>query len=1062
MRIVDFSIKRPVTVTMIFVAVIVFGFVALSRLQLQLLPEISYPSLTIQTEYPDAAPTEVENFVTRPLEEAVGVISGLRNVRSVSKPGTSEITLEFTWKTSMQYAALDVRDKIDLVTLPRECKAPVILRYDPSLDPVLRIGVSGTDNLVRLRNLADYTIKKELEAQDGVASAKVMGGLEEEIEVELDEHRLASYGIPIATVAERLAQDNVNQSGGRLRDKGAEFLLRTENEFQNVDDIANTIVKEENGRRVILADLGSVTRGHVERDVITRLNGHEVVEVAVFKEGDANTVTVADAVRKRLKTLQKQLPPDITMDVLFDQSRFIKSAINEVRANAIQGAILAVLILYLFLRDLRSTIIIGLSIPISIMFAFVIMQQLGVSLNLMSLGGLALGVGMLVDNSIVVLESISRHKEREPDRKRATALGASEVASAVTGSTLTTVAVFLPIVFVEGLAGQVFRDQALTVSISLMASLIVSLMLIPVASAVDFRAATMSPAPAAPAPAVPRRRVARWWHATVRALTIVVPVFVLRMVRRAGGFVGRGLTFITRPLRAAYDRFYPPLENLYASLLDRALARRGRFLFSMLALFAVAILLAPLLGKEVIPQFSQGEFSFSVQLPEGSPLESTDRVMARMEEIADNEPGVESYFTSVGTASRLGSNVKSKDENIGQLNIVMTHKGDPAAEDKLITSLRNRFDRIDNADIKFARPSYFSFDTPLEIHVFGYDLDKLKTFSDAVAERVKTVAGVKDVKSSLEFGNPELDVEFNRVRMSSMGLSIEDVANTVRTKIKGDVPTKFKERDKQVDIRVRSTAWRAEDIDAMRSMVVAERDGTPILLGTIADVRVDRGVNQISRVSQQRAAIVSGNVDGRDLGHVAKDVEAVLASMPRPEGITIDLGGENEELLRSYKSLILALVLAVFLVYLVMAAQFESFVHPFIIMFTVPLAAIGVIFTLLITGKPVSVIVFIGVILLAGIVVNNGIVLIDYINTLRREGQAKLDAVRAAGRVRLRPILMTTLTTVLGLLPMALGFGEGAEIRTPMALTVIGGLMIGSVLTLFVIPSLYAVIARGE
>jgi len=492
------------------------------------------------------------------------------------------------------------------------------------------------------------------------------------------------------------------------------------------------------------------------------------------------------------------------------------------------------------------------------------------------------------------------------------------------------------------------------------------------------------------------------------------------------------------------------------------LHRRGRFLGAMLALFAAAIAVSPLLGKEVIPQFSQGEFSFAVQLPEGSPLESTDAVLRRMEQIAADEPGVESYFTSVGTASRLGSNLKSKDENIGQLNVVMARKGDPHAEDALVTSLRRRFDRIERAKTKFARPSYFSFQTPLEVHIFGYDLDELKTFSDAVVARVAGIPGVKDVKSSLEYGNPELDVEFNRVRMSSMGLAIEDVANTVRTKIKGDVPTTFKERDKQIDIRVRTTAWRAEDIDAMRSLVVGERDGAPILLGTIADVQVARGVNQISRVAQQRAAIVSGNVAGRDLGHVATDVQAVLASMPRPEGITVELGGENEELMRSYRSLVLALILAVFLVYLVMAAQFESFVHPFIIMFTVPLAAIGVVFTLLLAHKPVSVIVFIGVILLAGIVVNNGIVLIDYINTLRRDGASKMDAVRAAGRVRLRPILMTTLTTVLGLLPMALGFGEGAEIRAPMALTVIGGLLVGTVLTLFVIPSLYSVVARGE
>jgi HAE1 family hydrophobic/amphiphilic exporter-1 len=481
------------------------------------------------------------------------------------------------------------------------------------------------------------------------------------------------------------------------------------------------------------------------------------------------------------------------------------------------------------------------------------------------------------------------------------------------------VAVFLPIVFVEGLAGQVFRDQALTVSISLLASLVVSLMLIPMASSIDFTS-RRTPAAARPQPES-RRRVARWGRVVARVLTSTVPVFVMRVLRRGSAGLTRAATFASRPLRGAYDRFYPRLEHAYGNALDRVLQRRGLFLTGMVALFGVVVLLSPLIGREVIPQFSQGEFSFAVQMPEGTPLESTDARMRRMEEIVDGAPGVESYFASIGTATRLGSNVKSKDENIGQLNVVMTRKGDSQAEEALVASLRDKFLKLPNMDVKFARPSYFSFQTPMEVHVFGYELDALKTFADELAVRLADIPGVKDVKSSLEFGNPELDVEFDRVRMSSMGLSIEDVANTVRTKIKGDVPTTFKERDKQVDIRVRTSAWRAEDVDAMRSLVVAERDGTPILLGTIADLEVARGVNQISRVSQQRAAIVSGNVTGRDLGHVSEDVQAVLASIQIPPGLTVELGGENEELQRSYRSLLLALILAVFLVYLVMAAQ---------------------------------------------------------------------------------------------------------------------------------------------
>lgn len=1044
---------------MIFLATVVFGFVSLSRLDLRLLPEISYPTLTIQTEYPDAAPMEVENFVTRPLEEAAGVVNGLRSLRSVSKPGVSEITLEFTWKTQMQYAALDVRDKIDLVELPRECDDPVILRYDPALDPVIRIGVSGTDNLVKLRYIADRTVKKELESLDGVASAKVLGGLEEEIQVELDERKLAMYGIPISLVGTRLSQDNVNQSGGRLRDKGAEFLLRTENEFRNVDEISNTIVREEDGRKVILADLGSVKRGYMERDVITRLNGEEVVEVAIYKEGDANTVDVAAAVKRRVDELQKQLPEGVQMTLLSDQSRFIKGSINEVRSNALLGALLAVFILYVFLRDARSTFIIGLSIPISIMFTFVMMRQLGVSLNLMSLGGLALGVGMLVDNSIVVLENISRHKDAGVDRTTATSVGAGEVSRAVIASTLTTVSVFLPIVFVEGIAGQVFKDQALTVSVSLMASLIVALMLIPMVSALQIKKTTPPPlAPREPS----KRRVVRWMRAAGRFFAGTGPVAVARAALWTARRTSAALRAVFRPLHNGFDRLYRGVESAYAPTLEWVLSHRAVFLGAILLLFAASLGVSRLIGRELIPQFSQGEFSFGVQLPEGSPLEATDAKIHRMEEITASYDEIGTCYSSVGTSSRAGTNVQTKEKHLGQVNVVMKNRRNRAAEERLVRELRARFQGIDGIEFKFSRPTFFSFQTPIEVHIFGYNLETLKAFADEFSARMARIDGVKDVKSSLEYGNPELDVKFDRVRLSSLGLSLDEVSNTIKTKIKGEVPTKFKEREKQVDIRVRSTAWRTADVDRMRSLVVGEQGGKPILLSTVADVGVARGINQITRVSQQRAAIVSANISGRDLGSVSDDVHALLASMKIPPRVTAELGGQNEELLSSYRNLQLALLLAVFLVYLVMAAQFESFVHPFIILFTVPLGAIGVFFTLLIFGKPLSIVVFIGAIMLAGIVVNNGIVLIDYINQLRARGEKKLEAVRAAARVRLRPILMTTLTTVLGLMPMAMGLGEGAEIRAPMALTVIGGLIGATVLTLLVIPALYTVVVRGD
>lgn len=1062
MKIIRFSIGRPVTIAMIFIAAVVFGLVSLDRLDVKLLPEISYPTLTVQTDYPDAAPLEVENFVTRPLEEAVGVIAGLRNLRSVSKSGRSEITLEFSWDSKMDYAALEVREKIDLIELPREAQQPVILRYDPSLDPVIRLGVYGDENLVRLRYIADRTVKKELESLDGIASAKVLGGLEEEIQVVLDEKRLASYGIPITTVSNRLLQDNINQSGGKLRDRGSEFLLRTENEFRTVDDIRNTIVSEQDGRRIVLADLGSVTRGYREREVIARINGKEAVEVAIYKEGDANTVEVAERVKRRVSQLQGQLPEGVKMEVLFDQSRFIKTSINEVLSNAVLGAILAIIVLYLFLRDLRSTLIIGLSIPISILATFVMMRQLGVSLNLMSLGGIALGVGMLVDSSIVVLESISRYKDKGVDRAEATYQGASDVGQAVVASTLTSVAVFLPIVFVEGIAGQVFRDQALTVSISLLASLVVSLMLIPMISALQGRPAidperVFGP----PDPKKERRnRVSRGLAVTWRVGTQTIPSYVLRGYFSMVMVLRRLFGLLVRPGLGAFGAMYRSVERWYEPALDAALRHRGVFIFSVFLLFAVSLWAGQFLGAELIPQFSQGEFSFNVTLPEGSPLDATDARLREMEGIVEDSRGVDSYFTSVGVASRLGSNTKSKDKNIGQLNVVIDAKGNQHKEEQVVESLRSRFARVEGMDFKFARPMYFTLQTPVEVEIYGYNLEMLQRVAGEVERGLADIKGIKDIKTSMEAGNPELNVVFDRDRLSSFGLSLDEVSNRLKTKIQGEVPTKFKERELQVDIRVRTTAWQAENVNELKSLVVGEREGAPITLGTVASIDVARGLSQITRLSQQRAAVVSANLSGRDLASVSRDIESVVGRIALPHGITVELGGQNEELNRSFRSLMFALVLAIFLIYLVMAAQFESFVHPFIILFTVPLGAIGVVWILLATGQSLSVVVMIGAIMLSGIVVNNAIVLIDYINKLRRRGLSKLDAIREAGKTRLRPIVMTTLTTVLGLLPMALGLGEGAEIRAPMALTVIGGLVGATVLTLLVIPAVYSLVDR--
>jgi len=1083
------SMKRPVTVTMLTVAALVFGIVALQRLPLNLLPDISYPTLTIRTEYADAAPGEIEKLVTEPLEESVAVVRGLRGLRSKSQPGASEIVLEFGWKTEMDYAALDVREKIDTVRLPDDADTPVLLRYDPSLDPILRIGLYGEKDPVTLRQLGERVLKKDLESLLGVASVRVYGGLEEQIQVEVDEGKLAALDIPIATVSRFLREQNLNAAGGRLRDRESEYLVRTLNEFTNLDDLGETILFEENGRQIALRDVATIERGFEDRDVITRVSGQEAVELALYKEGDANTVQVARAVKERLSTLEDRLPEGVQAQILSDQSIFIEQSVNEVRNNAILGGLLAILVLYLFLKQRKPTSIIAAVIPISIISTFFAMLQFGVSLNIMSLGGLALGVGMLVDNAIVVLEAIHRHQQMGKSIWDSTRDGSAEVSRAVIASTLTTVAVFLPIIFVEGIAGQIFRDQALTVTASLIVSLIAALTLIPMLSTLGGRPAR--PALTAEGVGIDReesvfaderdgemklsdevagappgraRRFARRAGAVLgflprwiaRTVFILLPAGLIFLGRWGFAIGARVLGWILMPAIWVFDRFWSFLERAYPGLLRFSLAHRGVTLGVALGLAALAVAWYPRLGTDLVPQFSQGQFSFDLELPPGTPLWKTESQVREIEEKLAGDPRVEILYTSIGESPDLNAAGTQRQENLAQLGLTVA---DPSGEEGLVAAVREILDDS-NFRYTFRRPSYFSFRTPVEVHLYGYDLEELHTYGTALAARLSDLEGLADVRCNLQDGSPEVQIEFRRDRMASFDLDLESVARTLRNKIRGDVATRFKEQDRQLDILVRTAEASALDISQVRSLVVSQVEGVPIPLASVADVRLGNGPSEITHIDQQRAAIVRANLSGRDLGSATKDIKEVLADFPPPPSLSADLGGQNDEVATSFRSLLLAVTLAAFMVYMVMASQFESFLHPFVILLTVPLGLVGVIFALGLTGTTVSVVVLIGTVMLTGIVVNNAIVLVDFINQRRKAGLAKLDAIADAGSARLRPILMTTTTTVLGLLPMAIGLGEGAEIRAPMAIAVIGGLVFTTALTLLVIPVVYATLDR--
>ncbi len=1061
MKIVKFSIHRPVTITMLMVAAIVFGYVAFNRLPINLLPDISYPTLTIRTEYAGTAPGEVENLISKPIEEAVGIISGVIRTSSISRPGISDVILEFDWGTDMDFASLEVREKLDMLTLPVNAESPLLLRFDPSLDPIMRIGLAGDESLIALRLFAEERIKQELEPLDGVASVQISGGLEEEIQINVHEARLASLGIPVTQVTQRLAQENVNLTGGMLKDGDSEFLVRTLNEFKSFDEMNDIVIGMRDQVPILLKDVAEIRKGHKERNIITHLDGEESVEIAVYKEADKNTVTVAQTVKDRLERVMsefKEYNVPLKMTIVNDQSLFIQNSVDEVLKTAIWGGILAILVLYLFLRSMKSTVIIGFTIPISIVVTFFFLYLADVSLNIMSLGGLALGVGMLVDNAIVVLESIDRYRRQNISQTEAADKGTTEVGKAVIASTLTTVCVFVPIIFVEGIAGQLFNDQALAVTFSLMASLIVALTLIPMLSSRQLRASQPSETRTSAKSKKDTGKFKKFWN----KFLVQTPAHLVNLFRRIIAMASKLLNRLLKPIYMIFDNALNRLTDMYPKFLETVLQHRLKFIAGTLLLFVLSLASFRFVGSELIPEMSQGEFFVDLLLPIGTPLEKTEETISQLALRAQDVPGIKSIYAVSGTAAQMGFSATELRENMGQLHIQLEKRDDQSAEQRIMDELRSRFASFPALEYKISRPTLFSFKTPIEVEVRGYNLEELERLSLTLAQNMRHIPGLRDVKASTEGGNPEVQIIFNRHRVAQLGMDVASIGAIVRNKVLGEVSTELNRQDRKVDIRVRAQEEDRNNIEDLKRLVINTAGPVPIQLATVADVKLERGPSEIRRIDQERVALVTANLRGRDLGSVSEDIQAIIDGLHLPPDFRVRIGGQQQEMATSFDSMKLAIALAIFLVYLVMASQFESLVQPFIIMFTIPFALIGVILTLLITGTPVSVVVLIGLIMLAGIVVNNAIVLIDYINQLRKRGLTKREAIKNGGQVRLRPILMTTITTVLGLFPMALGFGEGAELRTPMAVTVIGGLLVGTLLTLVVIPTVYDVVVREK
>ena len=1073
MSLAELSTKRRVTIFIGTLTFVLFGLIALFDLKVNLLPDLSYPTLTVRTEYTGAAPVEVENLITEPVEEALGVVKNVRKVHSISRTGQSDVVLEFAWGTDMDMAGLEVRDKMEVLQLPLEAKKPVLLRFDPSTDPIVRLGLGGASpegavneaELKQLRRYADEELKKRLEPIEGVAAVKVGGGLEDEIQVDIDQQRLAQLNLSVGEVIDRLRSENVNVSGGRIEEGAQRYLVRTINQFANVDEMREMLIKVENGVPIRIADVATVHQGFKEREAVIRIDGREAVELAVYKEGDANTVTVAEAVKAAIARIeeQKTLPQGAKMTIVDDQSVFIRDALDEVRGDALIGGALAILIIFFFLRDSWATFVIALSLPVSIIATFFFMGQLGLTLNVMSLGGLALATGMVVDDSIVVLENIARMRERGMGILESAVKGTSEVGMAVTASTLTTVAVFFPLVFVEGVAGQLFRDQALTVTIAMLLSLAVAMTLIPTLASLKVRPPQAYPDEPARERYEAKSRAGRVAQRGSRAVTGGIGWVAFKGARGLAyvlGKVGGAIGWVLRKIGSVVMWPYDKAAAAYHRMLPRAIERPVPVLLLALAMFVATMFLVPMLGLDLIPQLQQGRFEMTAKMPPGTPLAETDAVVREVQQKHAKDAPVTNIYGVSGVGTRLDANPTESGENIARLLVSLKPSAGTEGEQAEMEALRQTMAAHPGAEVKFSRPQLFSFATPLEVEISGFDLDVLKRASQDLTQRLLGNDRYTDVKSSIEEGYPEVQIRFDQDRAAALGLTTRQIADQVVRKVRGEVATRYSFRDRKIDVLVRASEEDRASVEDIRNLIVNPQSERPVTLSAVADVISTEGPSEIRRSDQERVAIVSANLAYGDLGTAVAEVEEMLRERPLAAGVGVHIGGQSEELEASVNSLVFALSLAIFLVYLVMASQFESLLHPFVIMFTIPLAAIGAVLALFLTGNPLSVVVFIGLIMLVGIVVKNAIVLIDRVNQLREEGVPKRKAIAEAAESRLRPIMMTTIATLVGFLPLALGLGEGSEVRAPMAITVIGGLLVSTLLTLVVIPIVYDLMDR--
>lgn len=1026
MKLSNISVDRPVAVIMAVLALLLIGVVSLSGLHLDLMPEMDLPVAVVVTTYEGSAPQEVETLISKPLEEALGTVGNISSISSMSSMGSSIVIAEFEMDTDMDFAALEMREKIDMIRgyLPEGAGDPMVLKIDLNMMPVLLLGISGDRPVDELKTIAEDVIKPRLERLDGVASVEVTGGLTREIQVIVEPEKLAAHGLSMSSVVQALQAQNINLSAGRTTRGGQEMALRVIGEYSDVAQIAGTSLTTPAGANIRLDDVARVEDGFKDTAGFSRMGERDSIALSVQKQSGSNTVSVVRDARRALENLKAQLPEDVAIFTVMDQAEYIEFAINNVVSNLVLGGILAALVLFVFLRSLRSTLVIALAMPISIITTFILIYFGGLNLNMMTLGGLALGIGMMVDSSIVVLENIFRHREKGLDRISAAKTGTAEVANAITASVLTNIAVFFPIIFVKGIVAELFTSLALTVSFALLSSLLMSLTLVPMFSS--------------------------------RLLAVEGVNGNSPQEPRTKGLVQR-LVFVT-------GKWLEKIEDLYRRLLRWCLSRRAVTVGLVMAMLAGSLALVPAIGAEFIPYMDQGMIIVDIELPRGSRLEETDKVVSQVEQAFSRyEDDIELIYSSIGSSSTdvMGS-LGGGSSNRGGLYVTLLplEERDHSTQE-VIEGVRQQISAIPGAEISVSASDIGvgmgMFSTPVEITLKGDDLDQLKMLSAEIADLVRGIPGTREVTTSLEEGQSEIQLVVNRDKAGAYGLSAAQIAAAARTAVEGQVATRFRTGSDEIDVRVRLSEGGSKELSEIENMLVASPLGLMVPLGEVAEIRELQAPSTIQRNDQMRVVSITAQLEGRTLAEVMLEAQKTIEEqIVLPPGYTVDYGGQFELMSESFDDLFVALLMAIVLVYMVLAAQYESLLHPFVIMFTLPVTVIGVILALVLTGSTFNIVTFIGIIMLVGIVVNNAIVLVDYINQLRRRGMEREEAILTAGPIRLRPILMTSLTTILAMVPMAVSAGEGAELQASMAVAVIGGLTSSTFLTLFFVPVIYS------